>query len=133
METRVEEELSLERLRACLAAAADVQRLRLLQMLRAGPRNVTELVLSSTLRQPLVSHHLGVLSRSGLVETERAGKYRIYRIAPRDSAAAAVLALVGSHFDTAPNLLPWEMDRSPRGRGVEGFSSPPAAIEDYLL
>jgi ArsR family transcriptional regulator len=71
--------------RACaryLKALADPERLRLIQCLQSGPKNVSE--LSELLKAELanVSHHLGVLRNAGLVVDQKQGKFVIYSLHP---------------------------------------------------
>jgi DNA-binding transcriptional ArsR family regulator len=65
-----------------LKALADAERLRIVQLLQAGPKNVSE--LSALLKEPLVnvSHHLSVLRNAGLVQVERQGKFIVYSLHP---------------------------------------------------
>jgi ArsR family transcriptional regulator len=65
-----------------LKALADSDRLKIVQCLQEGPKNVSE--ISSLLNQELanVSHHLGVLRHAGLVLDEKQGKYVIYSLHP---------------------------------------------------
>jgi ArsR family transcriptional regulator len=65
-----------------LKALADPERLRIVDCLRAGPQNVSE--LATRLRSELanVSHHLGVLRQAGLVLDRKDGKYVVYRLHP---------------------------------------------------
>jgi DNA-binding transcriptional ArsR family regulator len=62
-------------------ALGEVARLRLLLVLRGGPRGVSELVERVGMGQAVVSKHLGVLKGAGLVECTREGNRVIYRIA----------------------------------------------------
>jgi DNA-binding transcriptional ArsR family regulator len=65
-----------------LKALADPERLRIVQVLRKRPLFVGELaeVLKSEIAN--VSHHLGVLRQEGLVETEKQGRFVLYRLHP---------------------------------------------------
>ena len=65
-----------------LKALADPDRLQLVSCLLAGPKNVSELATELGAEMVKVSHHLGVLRHAGVVETERNGKFVIYRLAP---------------------------------------------------
>lgn len=58
---------------------ADPTRLAILVHLVRGPLNVTALVDALGLKQPTVSHHLGLLRRGGLVRATRAGKTVVYQ------------------------------------------------------
>ena len=65
-----------------LKALADPERLRIVQCLQHGPKNVSE--LANLLRAELanVSHHLGVLRHAGLVCDEKQGKFVVYSLDP---------------------------------------------------
>src|SRR5262245_51566188 len=74
-------------------ALADPTRLRLFLALRETERCVTDLVASEGLAQPLVSHHLRVLSDAGLVQARRADGFKMYAVDPVGMAAARALAM----------------------------------------
>ena len=63
-----------------LTALAEPNRLRIIELLREGPRPVGEIAARLALRQPQVSKHLRVLSEAGLVEVHPAAQQRIYRL-----------------------------------------------------
>lgn len=65
-----------------LKALADPDRLRIVNCLFAGPKNVSE--IASELGEELVkvSHHLGVLRHANVVQTQKQGKYVVYRLDP---------------------------------------------------
>ena len=76
--------LSSEQLRSVarlFGVLAEPSRLALLQALRAGPLNVTELVEACKMKQANVSKHLGVLHDHRLVKRERDGISMRYEIA----------------------------------------------------
>ena len=58
----------------------DVSRLSILEALREGPRNVTEVVERTGLNQSNASLHLDCLWCCGLVDREVVGRYRYYRL-----------------------------------------------------
>jgi DNA-binding transcriptional ArsR family regulator len=70
-----------------LKALADPERLRIVECLRAGPKDVSE--LTRLLRRPIanISHHLQVLRRSRFVLARKTGRHVIY------SLSAAVVGL----------------------------------------
>jgi ArsR family transcriptional regulator len=70
-----------------LKALADADRLKIVQVLRGGPRNVGEIAAELTAEIANVSHHLQILKRERLVETEKQGRYVIYRLHPDVFAA----------------------------------------------
>jgi ArsR family transcriptional regulator len=65
-----------------LKALADPTRLRMVATLRrqAGPVCVCDLVAAFDLTQPTISHHMGVLKRAGLVESEKSGIWVYYSL-----------------------------------------------------
>jgi len=65
-----------------LSALAAPERLRIIQFLREGPRNVTE--IAEMLQAPLVnvSHHMSVLRHAHLVESRKQGRFVLYSLAP---------------------------------------------------
>lgn len=65
-----------------LKALADPERLRIVDVLFAGPKNVSDLATELESEIVNVSHHLGVLKSAGLVQVERQGRFMIYSLAP---------------------------------------------------
>jgi ArsR family transcriptional regulator, nickel/cobalt-responsive transcriptional repressor len=65
-----------------LKALADEDRLRIVQSLRSGRKHVSQ--LAEELREDIanVSHHLQILRRCGLLQTERQGRFVVYSIHP---------------------------------------------------
>jgi ArsR family transcriptional regulator, arsenate/arsenite/antimonite-responsive transcriptional repressor len=57
-------------------------RLRILRALQDGDLSVSDIVAATQLPQSLVSHHLALLRRAGLVVARRAGQFRLYALAP---------------------------------------------------
>jgi ArsR family transcriptional regulator len=79
-----------ERLAGVLKALADPTRLQLLALLSECNSTTSELVgLLGRLKQPTVSHHLGVLERAGLVERSADGRYVWYSLTPAGLTAVA--------------------------------------------
>lgn len=64
------------------AALGEPTRLRIVDLLRAGPLSVGEIVTRLGLRQPQVSKHLRVLGESQLVSVEVRHRHRIYHLRP---------------------------------------------------
>ena len=63
-------------------ALAEPSRLRIVELLRTGPRSVGEITEELGIRQPQVSKHLRVLGDSGLVAGEAVARQRIYHLEP---------------------------------------------------
>jgi DNA-binding transcriptional ArsR family regulator len=70
-----------------VAAVAEPNRRRLLQLLGAGEQTVSHLASQFTVSRSAISQHLGVLADSGLVTSRRAGKFQYYRLNARGMAA----------------------------------------------
>ncbi len=64
-----------------LRAAADLNRLRILLLLKAEELSVAELQEILTMGQSTISTHLSQLKQAGLVEDRRTGKSSLYRLA----------------------------------------------------
>jgi ArsR family transcriptional regulator, nickel/cobalt-responsive transcriptional repressor len=71
-----------------LKALADADRLRMVQLLRGGPRNVSDIAAALGVDLANVSHHLQILKREKLVETEKRGRFVLYRLHPEVFEAA---------------------------------------------
>ena len=63
-----------------LAALGEPNRLRIVELLRAGPRPVNDIRDRLGLRQSQASQHLKVLKDAGLVEIEPRAQQRFYRL-----------------------------------------------------
>jgi DNA-binding transcriptional ArsR family regulator len=72
------------------AALANPARRQLLDLLRdRGPLPVQQLASHFSMRRPSVSEHLKVLKAAGLVDEQKAGRQRLYRLEPAPLAEAA--------------------------------------------
>lgn len=65
-----------------LRLIADPLRAKILELLAVESLCVCHLQESLGAKQTLVSHHLRALRQAGLVETESAGRFTYYRLAP---------------------------------------------------
>jgi DNA-binding transcriptional ArsR family regulator len=65
-----------------LKAIGDPERLKIIQCLQPGPRNVSELAALLGVELANVSHHLRVLRDAGLVLDEKQGKFVVYSLNP---------------------------------------------------
>ena len=66
-----------------LKVLAEAARLSVLNELRSGPRNVSELMADTGLSQANLSKHLQVLHTHGFVSRRRQGLFVIYQLADR--------------------------------------------------
>jgi DNA-binding transcriptional ArsR family regulator len=65
-----------------LLAAAEPSRRRILQLLAQRPRTVSEVAAEFPVTRSAISQHLLVLADAGLVDAEKVGRQRIYRVLP---------------------------------------------------
>ena len=70
-----------------VAAVAEPNRRRLLQLLGHGEQTVTQLASHFTVSRSAISQHLGVLADIGLVTSRREGKFQYYRLEAEGMAA----------------------------------------------
>ena len=102
----------LPRLQDALATLAAPRRFDLLVLMLAGEdRSVSQLAEAVGLSQSCTTRHLQALARAGLVKGVRDGKRVVFRIAPRDGAAHAVLASIAGG---APGPMTTEPPKSPK-------------------
>ena len=75
--------LKAEQCAELLAALAAPDRLKMVQLLRLGPRNVGEIAAHLEISIANASHHLGVLRHAKLVHHEKVGRHIVYSLASR--------------------------------------------------
>lgn len=64
------------------SALAEPGRLRIIELLRAGPQPVTDISRRLRIAQPQVSKHLKTLRAAGLVAVEPRAQQRVYQLTP---------------------------------------------------
>ncbi len=64
-------------------ALAEPNRLQIVELLRQGPRPVSEISSLLKFDQPKTSKHLRVLADSGLVSKQTVAQQRVYSLSPR--------------------------------------------------
>jgi len=96
------------RIHRSLAVLAPPRRFELLMLVLAGTdRSVSQLARAVRLSQSCTTRHLQALERAGLVKGWRDGKRVVFRPAPRDAEAQAVLAsLTGEPAPGALGAIP---------------------------
>lgn len=89
-------------------ALADPTRRAILKALREGPLSAGEIAERFPLARSTLSQHLGVLRAAGLVEVEREGKRRIYRLSASvlEEALAFLFALKEERHEKEPARHP---------------------------
>ncbi|MFX3635239.1 MAG: ArsR/SmtB family transcription factor [Candidatus Pristimantibacillus sp.] len=63
-----------------LLTIAEPNRFNIVELLKQGPRSVSEIVKALNLGQPQVSRHLRILSETGLVRARTKAQQRIYSL-----------------------------------------------------
>ena len=92
--------LDITAVAGALKVLSDPTRLRIFALLRAGEACVCEIADDLSLAENLVSHHLGVLRREGLVRDRRDpsdARWVYYQLDPE--RLAQVAAMLGGLFD----------------------------------
>lgn len=85
------------------AAAAEPTRRRLLQLLAAGPRSVSDLANTFPVTRSAISQHLLVLEDAGLVTARKVGRQRFYAVDP--SGVAELRAEIDRFWTNELDLL----------------------------
>jgi DNA-binding transcriptional ArsR family regulator len=73
--------LQPERCAEILSALAAPERLKIVRLLADGERNVSQIIAATETPALNVSHHLTVLKHARLVESQKRGRFVIYRLA----------------------------------------------------
>jgi DNA-binding transcriptional ArsR family regulator len=95
--------------------------MRIVELLRAGPRPVGEIAGRLRLRQPQVSKHLRVLSDAGLVKARPVAQQRVYHLQSKpfeelDSWLGTFRRIWESRLDTLDEYLQKLKEEQKRGR-----------------
>ena len=69
-------------------ALCDENRVRILQYLRGGEKCACRLLSELDIAQPTLSHHMKILTESGIVTGRREGRWTHYSISPEGVALA---------------------------------------------
>ena len=69
---------------------SDPTRLRIIRVLLKTPLNVGEISDLTSLDIKRISHHLGIMKLSGLVEAKKEGRTRVYRISSKISSGTGI-------------------------------------------
>jgi len=77
---------------------ANQNRLRIINALRKGEKNVTAIVRKTGLEQTCVSHCLARLERCGFVSSARKGKFKVYSL--NTKTISPLMQLIDSHTRT---------------------------------
>jgi DNA-binding transcriptional ArsR family regulator len=128
----VDDNLQSDHCAEMLRALADPVRLRIIDALRASPKCVSDLSESLHLEVVTVSHHLGILHSVGLLEREKKGRFKVYRL--REGVLEPAGGRGKQHIDLGCCRLeiPSPTQIETNGRGSPKESRPPAHSEPHL-
>ena len=70
-------------------------RLRIINTLRTGPKNVSKIIAETGLEQSCASHCLRKLEAGGFVRVKRQGKFRVYDL--NHTTIEPLMALIDKH------------------------------------
>ena len=92
---------------ATLAALGDESRLQIVRKLcKRGPMSITKLAEGADISRQGVTKHLHALHRAGLVQSERHGRERIWKLEPkRIDEVRRYLAQISEQWDNALTRL----------------------------
>jgi DNA-binding transcriptional ArsR family regulator len=114
----------LARLDLLFRGLGDPTRIRILNVLAAGPLRVADLVRVLVLPQPFVSRHLAYLRRCGLVRCHRESKFAYYYLAePMSAPHRGLIACL----DSLAEIPPLAAERSAAAQAAALSPSPPSA------
>ncbi|MCB4756671.1 MAG: metalloregulator ArsR/SmtB family transcription factor [Elusimicrobia bacterium] len=86
-------------------AFSDMNRLRILNLLKQGEQCVCELMRVLNMRQPKVSRHLAYLRRAGLVDARKDGLWVHYSLSrPQAKVQERLLKCIDYCLDDVPTL-----------------------------
>ena len=80
----------INNLGAVFRVLSDIQRLRILNLLRSGEKNVTGIREALGMQQSLVIHHLSLLRVSSLIQQRRAGRFVYHSLTDRAADALSL-------------------------------------------
>ena len=78
------------------SSLANPNRLQIINLLRKGKKNVTEICQQTGFEQTMVSHNLKRLERCGMVFMEKDGKHRYYSV--NKKTIKPLLELIDAHM-----------------------------------
>lgn len=88
---------SLPAYKIFFTSLANPNRLQIVNILRQGSKNVSEICQTTGFEQTMVSHNLQRLERCGMVFVEQKGKKRYYTL--NHKTIKPLLKLIDSHID----------------------------------
>ena len=71
-------------------------RLKIINLLRKGRKNVSEIIKELKMNQTAVSHDLSRLKKCGFVEIERMGKFRYYKL--NENTIKPLMKIIEKHM-----------------------------------
>ena len=115
---------------ALFKALGDENRLKLLELLKDGSKNATQLLEEMDVVQSTLSHHLSVLAKCALIHTRKDGKWTIYTLSPSGFARAATILGEMSAALSLPEQVEESAPAQPRPAKKQKTTKPPAANTD---
>jgi DNA-binding transcriptional ArsR family regulator len=103
-------------------ALSDATRLAVVERLSIGPASVTELARPFEMALPSFMQHLAVLERAGVVSSHKAGRTRVYQLAPEALRLAAAWLSAHRHH--------WERRLDQLDQLLLGSTEPPTKTKE---
>lgn len=109
MKRRVSHESALDNAARIISALDSEQRLQIISLLRERDHVVHEIVKALDKSQPLVSQHLRVLKKAGLVTSTRSGREVVYQLCqPEVGKVIDLAASIGERANDPPSTASTE-------------------------
>ncbi|MFT3691677.1 MAG: metalloregulator ArsR/SmtB family transcription factor [Kofleriaceae bacterium] len=104
------------------AALAELNRFKIVELLRRGPLPVGTIGKKLDLDQPQVSKHLAVLKRAGLVDVEAKAQQRVYELRGKPLAEMhdwleSYRRIWDARFDALERVV-MELETAPKKKGA---------------
>lgn len=91
-----DEEEVVDAYKIFFGALVSESRLRIINLLRKGRKNVSEIIAVLKMDQTAVSHDLARLKQCGFVSVETEGKFRYYKL--NEATIKPLMALIDKHM-----------------------------------
>jgi DNA-binding transcriptional ArsR family regulator len=111
--------LDPQRCAELLSALAAPERLKIVQLLAEGERNVTQITESLRIAPLNVSHHLTVLKMAGLIRGEKRGRFVWYKLQPGVLEEAVGAGIPRDALNLGCCRIEFPLNKSPRQKRRE--------------
>ncbi|MFH2139001.1 MAG: metalloregulator ArsR/SmtB family transcription factor [Candidatus Omnitrophota bacterium] len=97
--------MTIKNLDKIIKASSDVNRMRILKMLRSRKLCVCEIAFVLEITQPSVSRHLKKLKATGFIESENEGLWTNYYLQPKNAYAKNFISGLDKWIDSDKTII----------------------------